>query len=266
MTIIVFSERIYRALLTLYPADYRLEYGALMAQVFRDVSRDAYHSRGAIGLLFWWCETLLDLTRTVIEQRRKAGIQMSVLTRFLRRSSGILLIAGGALMCFGILSELQPGWNYPLWGIYQLFGFALPPAIVLMSLGTIGLLLKYQHRAGSIGKLALFGAAGGGLVNLVALIPFAGWNAFIIGFLLQAVSMIVFGLTALGVHPLPRWNWLPIIIGTMPLLLFLVNPTANGFDTEWENIFCFLVMGASYVALGYVIQKGHKKETIPAAA
>lgn len=260
------SERIYRALLILYPADYRLEYEALMVQVFRDVSRDAYHSKGALGLAFWWCETLLDLTRTVIEQRRKVGIHMSMLLQFLQRISGALLIAGGLLLCFSSLAELQPGWNYPLTGIYQIFSFALIPAMVLIGLGIIGLWLKYRNNLGSVGKLALFGAMSGVLTTFATYIPAAGWTAFVIGFLLHAANMIVFGLTALGARLLPRGNWLPIVIGVIPLFLIWINPMANGFDTEWENIACFWAMGISYTVLGYILQKGHIRQTIPTTA
>lgn len=264
---IAFSECIYRALLMLYPANYRREYGRLMLQIFRDVSRGRYHRQGMIGVVLWWGKTLLDLIVTVIEQRRKAGIQMSVLSQFLRRFSGVLLIAGGLLLCFGSLAELQPGWNYPLRDIYQIFGFALVPAMVLISLGTIGLLLKYQVKVGSVGKLALFGAACGVLVItanfIIVLITNAEnlWNMFLGGLLLHAASLIVFGLTAIGVRPLPRWNWLPIVIGAMPFILLLFNPNRNGFDTEWENIAAYVVMGIGFAALGYVMHKDQVRET-----
>jgi len=70
--LIALAERLYRALLFLYPAKYRHEYGALMVQVFRDMSRDSYHRRGVLGLALWWWATFFDLIRTVIEQRREA--------------------------------------------------------------------------------------------------------------------------------------------------------------------------------------------------
>lgn len=184
----------------------------------------------------------------------------------------MLLIAGGLLLCFGSLAELQPGWNYPLRGIYQIFGFAFVPAIVLISLGTIGLLLKYQVKVGNVGKLALFGAAGGVLVIVayIILVLITNeenlWNMFIGGFLLHAASMIIFGLTAIGVRPLPRWNWLPIVIGVTPFILLLFNPNRNGFDTEWENIAAYVVMGIGFAALGYVMHKDHMWETAAATA
>lgn len=65
---ITLLERAYRGLLILYPAKYRLEYGPLMVQVFRDMCRNVYHGQGKAGLAWWGIVTLTDLIRTVIEQ------------------------------------------------------------------------------------------------------------------------------------------------------------------------------------------------------
>jgi hypothetical protein len=271
-SLISLSERVYRVLLLLYPAEYRREYGALMAQVFRDVCRDANRQRGAMGIVLWWCTTLLDLTLTALEQWRKAGIQLNTVSLFSRRISGVLLIAGGLLICIAIGAELQPGQNYPLRGIYQVLGFLYGPALVLISLGTIGMVLRYQHNAGNVGRLGLYGAVGGVLAivaYMIIALVFRNenlWNMFVGGFVLHATGLIVFGLAALKTHPLPRGNWLPIVIGTMPFVMFLFNPNRNGVDTEWENIAAFVVMGIGYIALGYVMHREHVREVVPAIA
>jgi hypothetical protein len=77
--LIALAERLYRLLLVFYPAQYRQKYGLLMVQVFRDMSRTSYHRRGVVGLALWWCATLLDLIRTVIEQRKEARMSKSTL-------------------------------------------------------------------------------------------------------------------------------------------------------------------------------------------
>ncbi|SRR5579875_1862679 len=51
----------YRALLRLCPRDLRLGYSEDMAQVFRQVCRDAYASQGAWGVMRLWAPTLGDL-------------------------------------------------------------------------------------------------------------------------------------------------------------------------------------------------------------
>jgi len=62
---LLFSHRLYTLLLAAYPSTFRQEYGALMAQVFRDRCREVARQRSGVGLLSLWQETLLDLVRTV---------------------------------------------------------------------------------------------------------------------------------------------------------------------------------------------------------
>jgi hypothetical protein len=61
--IIAVSERLYRRLLHAYPAAFRHQYGAQMAQVFRDCCRAAYQRSGTRGVLQLWLPTLGDLVR-----------------------------------------------------------------------------------------------------------------------------------------------------------------------------------------------------------
>jgi hypothetical protein len=61
---LLFSHRLYALLLAAYPSTFRREYGAQMAQVFRDRCREAARYRSGVGLLRLWKETLSDLLRT----------------------------------------------------------------------------------------------------------------------------------------------------------------------------------------------------------
>lgn len=58
------AESLYCALLRLYPADYRREYAAPMAQLFRDLCRDAYRHHGRVGLARLWRRVLADTVVT----------------------------------------------------------------------------------------------------------------------------------------------------------------------------------------------------------
>ena len=58
---ISFSRRLYASLLRLYPADFRERYGPEMLRVFTDGCRDAYATRGVIGLLAVWARATGDL-------------------------------------------------------------------------------------------------------------------------------------------------------------------------------------------------------------
>jgi hypothetical protein len=60
----LFSHRLYALLLAAYPSTFRQEYGALMAQVFRDRCREVARQPRGVGLLRLWKETLLDLAKT----------------------------------------------------------------------------------------------------------------------------------------------------------------------------------------------------------
>src|SRR5262245_34982641 len=106
-SILVLSDRLYRLLLALYPADHHREYGPHMAQVFRDVCRDAYQREGSWGVLGSWLPVLLDLAITALEEHRKVGIQVSKST--LIRWSGPVLILGGVLFMIAGFGFLDPG-------------------------------------------------------------------------------------------------------------------------------------------------------------
>jgi uncharacterized protein DUF1835 len=64
-TLLAISDQIYRRLLRVYPAGFRREYGAPMAQVFHDCCRAALEREGISGLARVWLVTLRDLAATV---------------------------------------------------------------------------------------------------------------------------------------------------------------------------------------------------------
>jgi hypothetical protein len=109
---IALFERFYRALLILYPAKYRLEYGSAMVQVFRDMCRNVYHEQGQTGLARWWVVTLTDLVRTAIEQH----IEERSYLRFRPgqgRSFNMTTQKWGALASFVLAASLLiSGWIY----------------------------------------------------------------------------------------------------------------------------------------------------------
>jgi serine/threonine protein kinase len=79
------SVRLYRALLQLYPSDFRHEFGGLMAQCFRDLCREA-ESRGGPGrILAVWLRLLPDLALSLMREhldsrRQRKGIMNAPLT------------------------------------------------------------------------------------------------------------------------------------------------------------------------------------------
>ena len=58
------SEKVFRRLLAAYPQAHREEYGAAMAQLFRDQCRDAWSESRGWGLVKLWLRVLPDVVRT----------------------------------------------------------------------------------------------------------------------------------------------------------------------------------------------------------
>ena len=88
------SLLVYSRLLALYPKAFRREYGAHMAQVFRDCCREALHTNGITGLWRYWFIALGDLVVSVFAERRHQEISMSR-TMWIRLGSLAAIIAGG---------------------------------------------------------------------------------------------------------------------------------------------------------------------------
>lgn len=64
------SERLYRALLWIYPKEHRREYGELMVQLFRDRMR---HDGRGFGGLIVWAQMIRDLFVSALEEHRRGG-------------------------------------------------------------------------------------------------------------------------------------------------------------------------------------------------
>jgi hypothetical protein len=89
--------RVYRAMLSAYPREFRDAYGDEMTQVFRDLCREERRS-GVTGLVRLWARVALDLASTAaaerIAERRKARQRgMDVNERRLVWAGLILLLA-----------------------------------------------------------------------------------------------------------------------------------------------------------------------------
>lgn len=251
---IALAERVYEALLVLYPADYRRDYGRLMAQLFRDVSRERYRRAGWPGIALWWLKTLLDLSLTVIEQRRKVKYSM-VRTRLIQMSPTLLVI-GGVLTAVAAFSQLQPGDHYSYYGVYQLLLWLVAPGFVLTGLGSIGLALRYEPALGAAGKwtLALSGVAL--LVMTMGLVDGALWRVWLVTGIVYTLALAVFGLLHARQPALPVFRWLPFQIAGGWLLM--LSGVTDRLPQTSENLLAFLVflgMGLAWLGIGLAVQR-----------
>ncbi len=263
---IALSERAYRVLLMLYPAEHRREYGPHMAQVFRDVCRDAYRQRGTCGVLVTWLPVLLDLVITAVEERRKEGIRMSKST--LIHWSGPILIVGGLLHMVAGFGPLQPGSCCN--GIYQVVVMMIVPALVLLAIGLAGVHARFAPRINRLGRLGLIVAiAAAPAFVIIFLAGYMGlfYASEVVGtlsFLLPQFGTLLFGVSTIQTAPLPRWNVLPLLVGLLPFLVLL----PNSFSERGPLYFLFGVftlVGLGYGLLGYVVHSDVSRREMAAA-
>ncbi|MBL8155679.1 MAG: hypothetical protein JNM70_15965 [Anaerolineae bacterium] len=265
--IITFSEQVYRALLILYPAAYRREYGPLMAQVFRDVCRERYGQDGLAGMALWWCATLLDLTLTVIEERRKVNFTMS--KAMFSQLAGPFLILGGAFGALAAFSQLQPGDHYSYYGVYQVLLLLIAPSFLFIGLGCLGLALRYSAALGTLrkGLLALSGAASlmmaGGVI--AEQIRESLWNIWFATSLVHVIALALFGLLYARSPFLPIFRWLPLQIVAGWVMMMGIT---GRFSEPFDNLLTFLMVlgiGLGWLAIGLVVHRQRQAaEPVPA--
>jgi hypothetical protein len=266
--LIALSERAYHALLIFYPADYRREYGPLMVQVFRDVCRDTYHSQGLAGIAFWWCATLLDLTLSAIEQRRKVRIEMSR-SAFVQLA-GILLIVGGFCTAVAAFSQFQPDDHYTYYGIYQVLLWLLAPGFLLTGLGCFGLALRYDQALGAPGRWTLYLSGFGMLVMAVGIVATSIqdslWNIWMAGGILHTVGLTAFGLLHVRKPTLPIFRALPLQIAAGWLVMWMgILRTSSQTTTNLLSFLIFVGMGLAWLAIGLAVQRQQRNAALAAA-
>ena len=252
--LIALTDALYRRLLVLYPASFRDEYGTEMAMVFRDAIRAAARRDGAAGVLKVLGATLVDLGVTALTERLEEGFDMS--KNAFVRYSGLAGVLGGMVLLLM--------WYVEFWG-GRVEGSLLEPYLPFYALGltagTIGLFALTAEDEGinsagriGLGLLALSGVMmvlGTGLMVWLAMD--IGWTVWMAGLLIHPIGLVLFGIDAMRLNALPRWNATPLSIGTACLLC-----TIGILLSSWQNrppyFFLFLLtLGAGWVVLGLIL-------------
>lgn len=265
------SVRVYRLLLTGYPAAFRNEYGAHMLQVFQDNCRRTYLQKGAPGMSSLWALTMIDYLKSIIEENLQRGTNMSK-TKYIKLSGWALIFAALAIFV-GMLANSRPEYNqynFASLEIDRYANFAAPILLVLgftlLVAGLFGLLVRYGEGASAFGRVSLWIGIVSGIIATIGLVAlFLGLDepAWIIS--MVSVSMLFLGLTLFGVDCLrkksmQRWNLLPIIAGFGFPTLFIsiiINNLATGTDlvvSDTVLMLIFFITGISLGTLGYVLQ------------
>ena len=124
------SMTLYRALLRVYPAEHRREYGEAMAQTFRDMASAAYERRGAPGLFELWIETAVDTGLSAAAEHRAGGIMsrrslivlgmtlvFSAVTGYINATATEVLPPMTCLLLFSFLAGLMQPKGAWRWGL-----------------------------------------------------------------------------------------------------------------------------------------------------
>ena len=261
---------LYGALLYLYPRAFRTAYGQQMRLTFQAVCQEAYRRNGARGLLAIGLATLFDLFRSALAEWARQG-EVAMFNGRLVAWAGPLLLAVGAMWLVAALGDLafrigllrDEGWL----GLVSIpFFLAFIPLLVAL----IGTRLRFHPSAGGVGKFGLaLSVAGcaGVFVAVLAQMLLAGTEesmnqpswvnyAAIVSFLSIRIGYLLFGVDVLQNRTLPRWNLLPLLLGSTVVLSF-------GFD--WFGVPALLPMpwlapavhfgiaGACWVLLGLAL-------------
>jgi hypothetical protein len=273
--VLSFSDNLYRRFLRAYPAEHRQGFSADMAQVFRDLCREIYEREGLLGFLELWLTTLFDLLKTAIEERSREGLQMTK-EKFVRLSGWALMLAGATFMLGFALGGQESSFSDPLGGKDAFVEYSqlvlIPLAMASFTVGMLGMQSRYGEQVGRFGRLSLLiGAVGGaiGFVGGIGLGLILGgdgwWTTWVSGMLLLLVGLLLFGIAAVRKRPLPRWNALPLITGSLFLLMPIMSVITGSDDLSGPILTTiFLLIAAGFVALGFVVQ-GDSVEEMKAA-
>jgi len=227
------SERLYAALLHLYPKQFRVTYGQQMRLTFRDACRVVYRQNGAGGLLALWLPTVLDLLKSALEERARQGEIVMLKERWIALAGPLTMLVG-ALMLVGPISDLvqlvRPPYTEALWEFFHFRTATVSLAVMLPAF--VGTWLRYKESAGRLGRLGLILNVAGCVTFCLALSadflldvlqllehPTGPNYAMAASIMSILIGHVLFGIDALRYRLLPRWNAMPLLVGLLFLLL-----------------------------------------------
>jgi hypothetical protein len=133
--VLLLAEGAYRALLLVYPANHRCEYGLLMVQLFRDRCRDVRRQKGNWGLVRLWWRVLKDtLVTAVVEHLDELEERSRQMTK--RQQTLVAVCALGPLVLWIGLLIINPAFGSRVFT--NPLGWCIAAtALLLLSLGYI---------------------------------------------------------------------------------------------------------------------------------
>lgn len=271
--LVTLSTDIYRRLMILYPRPFRDEYARHMVQVFRDHSLDMHRTGSATALPPLWANTLFDLIKTATEEHLHKGTTMTRNT--LVRFSGGAMMLGVVLIVIAFAGLTDETAVRVM--LYDLLGAPTTASgydqlrsvssvvtntiglggVGLLTLGLLGLQLRYGRQTGLLGELCLWISIGSGaLATFTGVVWAAGiempWMLYSASMMAMLLFLGLYGLVALRVKPMPHGNLLPLLAGLpLGLAYLFVLMTSPSETARLETI--LLVPVGCLIALGFIL-------------
>lgn len=251
------SERVYRALLAVYPKQFRDAYGPQMAQVFRDLCREEIGRAGIAGLVVLWARAVLDLLSTAFTERSnmlvtsRGFVVPLVSSPKMIRWGGIAAVVGGVLgsaqelLYILTFAQASPPAAGAYGTVYNLLGYL---AGLLVVVGIFGLYAVVAHRSGRMASLGVLLACLSLVISVGFFMylmlegsqgtlmgpgggPTIPFILFQVGTLIELVGLLLLGVVVSRTRALGRWSILPLALGLLiPLLWALVAFLVTSYD------------------------------------
>lgn len=293
-----FSVWLYRRLLVAYPQPFRRHYGAQMVQVFRDCCREAAATDGTIGLLRYWLSALGDLIVSALAERRREELHMTRIF-WIRVGSLSAIVGGGIAALFAginLIYSTNPSLNQhetlasDMVSV-QFVAWAAPALALLFVLALIGVQARGASRARALGWISItvavlgmiISSLGSGLTSALMYSQADTCNSAlnckfydpsgylmmgnmvgVLGTVISAIGMVIYGIIALRRRVLPRGNWLLLAVGITGLLdataaAFIGTMTGSSVDATGPlNVAIMLSVPAlaadiAWILLGFAL-------------
>lgn len=253
--VVIWSLRLFRMLLVLYPRAFRRDYGREMTLVFRDTCRQV----GSAGILELWLTTVLDLLSTALTERLSEVNQMSSTPMF-TRISGLAAVVGGVLLLIVVYGE------FVLDGIRVTQVYLMPVYGLCIAIGVAGFYVLGQYESSGRAGLGLT-FLGGVTVSAAWILMFLfenelWWAIWMVGMAVSELGLVIFGWSAFKHRLLPRWKSVPLVASGLVLAIHIAGIAALLLGGENNQIYAALWLvanGLGWVALGVLLMLGDKR-------
>jgi len=233
-----------------------------------------------------WLPILLDLLKSALEEQARQG-EITMSRARLIALDGPLTILVGSVWLVPVIGDfilrIGPERAEKFWDLFLGFwSFAFFLSFVPLLFALIGTRLRFHQFAGVPGRLglALSVAGSAGLivsmlayllsnrvpteVEQVSWMNYAAWA----GFLSVMIGYILFGVDALRYRLLPRWNLLPLLLGSTVVFSFTHDMFGVPalLPSPWGTPFLqFALSGAGWVLLGVALMDQRRETQLTAA-